>query len=83
MSSNAIVSNTTISGEEIAPIVEDIEEVIAGYDPNHQILALLCLVFLISDPSLEEDSPRLAEHIKEASRYIVLMLGAGEKGTVN
>lgn len=79
--SDALVSNHVIHGEDIAPVIADIEDAIVGYDRNHIILALMCMIFIISDPTLDQD--QLAEYVKTLSRQVVLMLGVSDGESVN
>ena len=79
---NTTISNHNITSDEIEPIIANIEEAVSGFDRNHIILALLCMVFVLSDPEVAEDN-RLKTYVEMTSRYIALLLGTSEGATVN
>ena len=73
--SGSIISNHKINSDAIAPILENIEEAIQGYDRNHIILALLCMTFMLSDPDIPNEPEKLAKYFHSTSHYIVMLLG--------
>lgn len=79
---SSIISNHKINSDAIAPILENLEEAVQGFDRNHIILALLCMTFILSDPEIPTEPEKLAKYIHSTSQYIVMLLGTQEE-TVN
>ena len=66
------IAEAFATGAEIAPIVDKIEESLAGVQRTHALIALCSTMLLLQAPSLNEK--QLFEGVKDVSRFICLWL---------
>lgn len=66
------VHQSTASGEQILPIIANLEAALEGVKRNHAVIALLSLVLVIQKPTISQEE--LYEGVKQISEYICLVL---------
>ena len=73
MNNTVLVHETVINGEEIAPIVAQIEEAIANAPSrDHVIIALLSMALIVTYPEITPEQLQMS--VREVSNYICLIL---------
>ena len=73
MTHTATIHTATISGDEIAPLIARIENVLEDYSPDQIKVALLAMVIVLSEPDIETE--KLRSVMSGLSYYLCLLLG--------
>ena len=76
LTSNPIVTETVVSGEEIAPIVYDLEMAAEGYPRDHLAIALISMAIVVIHPNVNPE--RLPEYVKDTSHFLCMLTSDDE-----
>ena len=88
MSNTALIHETIIDGQEIAPLIASIEEVLTeAPSRDHVIVALISMALIVTYPEITPEALQTA--VRDVSNYICLVMdqptpeGADPKMTLN
>lgn len=70
--SNSLVTETIVSGEQIAPIIANLEAAADGCQRDHLIIALISMTLICTYPEISQQQLQTA--VRDVSRYICLVL---------
>lgn len=73
------ISEAFATGEEIGPIVANIEAAIDGVPRTHALIALTSLLLLLQHPTITQE--QVYEGVKDISRFVCLYLSGVDEGS--
>ena len=71
-----IITETVVSGEEIAPIIYDLEMATEGYPRDHLAVALISMAIVVIHPTINPE--RLPGYVKDTSHFLCMLMGDDE-----
>ena len=75
---NNLITEVTVSGERIAPLIANIEAILDGESRDEIIIALISMALIVTYPEINEEQLRQA--VQDTSRFICLVLDPPEEG---